>query len=145
MILIWYHLFVMKLITRDTDYAMRALIFIAGSKKEIVSVSQLVAALRIPKPFLRKLMQVLNKKGLLKSYKGRAGGFLLAKPENRINLIDLVNIFQGGLKLNDCLFKKSICPEIKVCALRKKIDNIQTYVASQLRPITVATLSRKGR
>ena len=56
----------MKLITRDTDYAVRALVFIAKQKEEIVSVRDLVEKLKIPKPFLRKILQLLNKKGLLK-------------------------------------------------------------------------------
>ena len=56
----------MKLITRDTDYAIRALCFIARFKKKIVSVSELVKVLKIPRPFLRKILQTLNKKRILK-------------------------------------------------------------------------------
>ncbi|MCX5703980.1 MAG: Rrf2 family transcriptional regulator [Candidatus Omnitrophica bacterium] len=135
----------MKLITRDTDYAIRALGFIAKYKNKIVPASQLVKALKIPRPFLRKLLQRLNREGILKSYKGSGGGFLLARPGNKINIIDLIKIFQGELKLNECLFKKSICPNIKTCVLRKKINNIEKYVISQLKPITIATLLRERR
>ena len=134
----------MKLITRDTDYAIRALIFIAKYKNKIVPASQLVKALKIPRPFLRKLLQRLNREGILKSYKGSGGGFLLAKPGNKINIIDLIKIFRGELKLNECLFKKSICPNIKTCVLRKKINNIEKYVISQLKSITITTLLREG-
>ncbi|MEK6867744.1 MAG: Rrf2 family transcriptional regulator, partial [Nanoarchaeota archaeon] len=60
----------MRLITRNTDYAMKALCFIAqnNKKKETIPVHELARNLNIPKPFLRKILQVLNKKGLLKSY-----------------------------------------------------------------------------
>ena len=134
----------MKLITRDTDYAIRALGFIAKYKNKIVPASQLVKALKIPRPFLRKLLQRLNREGILKSYRGSGGGFLLAKPGNKINIIDLIKIFQGELKLNECLFKKSICPNIKTCVLRKKINNIEKYVISQLKPISISTLLEEG-
>lgn len=134
----------MKLITRDTDYAIRALGFITKYKNKIVPASQLVRVLKIPRPFLRKLLQRLNREGILKSYKGSGGGFLLAKPPNKINITDLIKIFQGELKLNECLFKKSICPNIKTCVLRKKINNIEKYVISQLKPITITTLLREG-
>ena len=54
MILIWY-LYgkedAMKLITRDTDYAVRAIAFIAESEKEMVSTDELVKELKIPRPF----------------------------------------------------------------------------------------------
>ena len=43
----------MKLITRDTDYAVRAIAHIALKKGGIVSAPELQNALRIPMPFLR--------------------------------------------------------------------------------------------
>ncbi len=133
----------MKLITRDTDYAVRALCFIAQSKKNKVSVGKLVRALKIPGAFLRKILQILNKKKLLRSYKGQGGGFALAKPQDKIVLTDLMKIFQGPLKLNKCIFKKQVCPNIKTCKLKKKIDKIEKYVISELKGITLAYLLEK--
>jgi Rrf2 family protein len=132
----------MKLITRNTDYALRAVCFIAKKKTKIVTVSELVRELKMPRPFLRKLLQLLNKKGILKSYKGQGGGFLLAKPVNKIFLVDLIKIFQGPFKLTECFFKKMSCPNIKTCALRKKIAIIEDHVISELKPITIASLLR---
>ncbi len=134
----------MKLITRDTDYAVRALCYIAENDKKIISVTELVNELEIPRPFLRKILQLLNKKGLLLSHKGQGGGFSLAKKIKRIYLVDLIGIFQGELKLNECFFKKKVCPNIKVCPLKQKIDGIEKYVANQLEQITVASLLEKG-
>ena len=115
----------MKLITRDTDYAIRAICFIAKRKKELISASELVRCLKIPRPFLRKILQILNKKRILKSVKGKGGGFHLLFPPNKIFLLDLIRIFQGPLKLNECIFKNNVCPNIKTCRLKKRIDNIQ--------------------
>jgi Rrf2 family protein len=130
----------MKLITRDTDYTLRALCFITKHKKQIVSVAQLVKELKIPGPFLRKLLQVLNKKSILKSYKGKGGGFSLAKPANKIFLLDLMKIFQGPWALNECFFKKVVCPNMHVCALRKKINNIEGSVIKELKSISIESL-----
>ena len=136
----------MKLITRDTDYAVRALCFIARCKETVVSVSELVGALKIPRPFLRKILQILNKKGILESHKGKGGGFILALEPERIYLLDLIKIFQGPLKINECLFKKAPCPNIKICKLKKKIDNIQRYIISELKGVRLASLlEKKGR
>jgi len=130
----------MKLITRDTDYAVRSICFIARHNKKIVPVSELVKVIKIPRPFLRKILQVLNKYRILKSFKGKGGGFVLGKPPKRIFLVDLIGIFQGQLRLNECFFKKIICPNQNACALRKKIDSIERYVVSQLKTITIASL-----
>ncbi|MCK9603051.1 MAG: Rrf2 family transcriptional regulator [Candidatus Omnitrophica bacterium] len=130
----------MKLITRDTDYAVRAVCFIVRHKERVISVTELVKKLKIPRPFLRKLLQALSKKGVLGSHRGLGGGFSLAKPANKIFLVDLIEIFQGPLKLNECFFKKITCPNVKRCLLRKKIDNIERYVQDSLKSITIASL-----
>lgn len=130
----------MKLITRDTDYALRALSFIAEQDEKIVTVSELVKELKIPRPFLRKILQLLNKKGVLKSHRGIGGGFLLTKPADKIFLVDLMEIFQGPFSLNECLFKKIICPNMNKCVLRKRIDKIEEQVALELETVSIASL-----
>ena len=135
----------MKLITRDTDYALRAVCFIAGNKQRITTAKELVKALRIPRPFLRKVLQVLNKKRILKSYRGLGGGFALAGPAQNILLTDLMRAFQGPFQLNECAFKKRICPQRKGCGLKKRIDKIEKYVARQLALISIADLIRANQ
>lgn len=143
MIQIWYHLS-MRLITRNTDYAVRAVSYMAGQKDRVVSVPELVRELKVPRPFLRKILQALNKEGLLKSYKGSGGGFSLGRPGDKIFLFDLVQTLQGPVKFNECIFKKAFCPDVKSCALKKRIEAIEKYVVSQLRSITIASLCKNG-
>lgn len=130
----------MKLINRDTDYAIRALIYIAKSGKERVSVSEIVRELNMPRPFLRKILQLLKKKGLLKSYDGRIGGFSLAVSIEGIFLTDLIEIFQGPLNLVDCLFKQNVCHDVATCALKKKVEHIEDMINTELKGVTVASL-----
>ncbi|MFC1645983.1 RrF2 family transcriptional regulator, partial [Candidatus Omnitrophota bacterium] len=130
----------MKLITRDTDYAVRALCYITKQKKNIVSVTELVRKLRIPRPFLRKILQVLNAKGILESHKGKGGGFVLTRAPKNISLVDLIETFQGSFRLNECFFKKIICPHRKGCSLKKAIDIIERRVITDLKSISIASL-----
>jgi Rrf2 family protein len=130
----------MKLITRETDYAVRALCFMAQQDMGIVSVSYLVKELKIPRPFLRKLLQVLNKKKILASTKGQGGGFKLSKPADKIFLKDLMKIFQGVFKLNECFFKRERCRNVPTCPLRKKIAGLEGLVIKGLKSITIASL-----
>lgn len=130
----------MKLVTRDTDYAVRALCYIAAKKSGLVSVTELVTELKIPRPFLRKILQVLGKSGIVRSTKGVGGGFELGLPVSKIKLSRLIEIFQGPVEMSDCLFKKKICPNRSTCPLRKKIDGIGKYVQDQLNDITIGSL-----
>lgn len=133
----------MKFITRDTDYAVRALCFIARHKNRVVSAKELTKCLKIPRPFLRKILQTLNRIGFVNSYKGMGGGFKLNIASKNISLDKLIEVFQGPLRLNDHRFKKKICPEIRKCPLRKKLDEVERRVKKDLRSITIASLLRE--
>ncbi len=133
----------MKLITRNTDYAVRALCCIAEQKKEVISADQLVKSLEMPRPFLRKILQTLNKEGLLNSSKGKDGGFALAVSPWKITLTDVMKIFQGPIRLNECKFKKSDCPDVSDCLLKKKIDEIEEEVMAKLKAITIESIIKR--
>lgn len=134
----------MKLITREIDYAVRALIYLADNKNEgIVSVQELVDELGITRPFLRKIMQLLAKAGVIKSYKGNKGGFRLIKKPDDVYLIDLVEIFQGDFSLNECLLNKDICPNKGNCILKDRVDDIEEKVRLELESIDLSSLIKK--
>jgi len=130
----------MKLITRDTDYSIRALIYIARNKDRIISITELVKELDTPRPFLRKILQLLGASGILKSYKGKNGGFELARKPEKICLLDLMEIFQGKFKISECLFKKKICPNQISCELKSKLDSLEELVENKIKEITLASL-----
>ncbi|HBG62392.1 MAG: hypothetical protein A2Y03_08650 [Omnitrophica WOR_2 bacterium GWF2_38_59] len=130
----------MKLITKDTDYAIRAISYIARSGKPIVSVSEIEKALNLPRSFLRKTLQTLQKGGVLTSTKGNKGGFSLDKNYKSITLVDIIKIYQGDICFTDCLLKKEICPEISKCVVRKKIKIIEKMVNTELNKITIDSI-----
>ena len=130
----------MKLLSRNADYAVRALCYIAKEKKRTVSVTELVKALKIPKPFLRKILQKLNKSGILESHKGVGGGFMLARSPGSVNLVELIEAFQGPFHMNECFFKKEACPDKSSCPLRKKICAIESKVYKELRDINIDSI-----
>ncbi len=129
----------MKLITRNTDYALRALCYIS-KQKNLVTVAELVRALGVPLPFMRKILQQLNKKGVLKSYKGQGGGFKLKIAPEELFLIKIMRVFQGEVGFNGCFLKKDVCPDKGKCVLRKKINSIEEDMLRQLKAINVASL-----
>ena len=128
----------MKLVTRDSDYAIRALIEIARRRPGVVTAGELVKSTGIPRPFLRKILQVLNKNGIVKSFKGRGGGFTAGSGETAIS--DVMAAFQGRLSLLDCTFKKKACSRRGRCGLRKRLEKIESRVLKELDAITISSL-----
>ena len=132
----------MKLITRDTDYAMRALNYLICNEGRTVSITELVKELETPKPFLRKILQLLSINGILKSYRGKNGGFVLARDPKDIFLLDLMQVFQGKFKISECLFKKNACPDQPYCLLKLEIDYIEKLVLEKISAITLKSLQK---
>ena len=130
----------MKLITRHSDYAIGALLYLAKDKKRKVCVNELVKELRIPQAFLRKLLQVLGQKNILESYKGKGGGFRLKVSAQRIPIAQIMRIFQGDIRILNCMLKKEICPNRSSCVLRSKIKAIENRIVKELESITIASL-----
>lgn len=130
----------MYLLNRETDYALRSLIFIAKNDQKTVSVKDITEKIGLPKALTRKSLQKLAKEKILVSQKGKDGGFLLARRPDEITLKQILEIFQGSFSLGECIFKKKICPERKNCMLRKKILKIENIVESELEGITLGSL-----
>ncbi len=133
----------MSIISKNTDYAVRALCYLAGARDREVSASELSRKLGVSWPFLRRIMQELSREGLVSSKKGKGGGFRLEIPAHKIMFFELVRIFQGALEFHRCIIRDKVCPNIKNCPLRKKLKNIEDIVMKELKSITIESLAQE--
>ncbi len=133
----------MKMINREIGYAIKALCFMVIEEKDIATTSQMAAYFKISRPFLRKILQKLNKVGLLESHKGKNGGFKLALPISEIFLIDLIKIFQGPIKLSGCYKKDDDCPLIAECPIMSEIERLEKNFIADLAKISLKTIVEK--
>lgn len=60
-----------------------------------VSTAALAASYGLPQAYLHKQLQALARAGLLESLPGAHGGFLLARPAEKITLMDVVTAIEG--------------------------------------------------
>lgn len=134
----------MKIINREVGYAIRSLCFMFMDQEERVTTSYLASYFQISRPFLRKILQKLNQAGILKSHKGKKGGFKLAKSADKIFLLDLIEIFQGEFQLSNCYGKGQECPLINDCLIRKEIERVQKKLISDLSRISLKMLINKN-
>jgi Rrf2 family protein len=103
-------------ISRQADYAARIVLHLAclpeGSK---VSIREISAHRHLPVPFVRRLVAVLVEKGILRTFRGSAGGVRLARPAAAITLLDVVRAMQGPISLSPYLERESACPISEAC------------------------------
>lgn len=110
-------------LTRAADYAVRAMIHLAGLPDEgRVSLPELARAAQAPPSFLSKVLQTLARKGLISSRRGTTGGFAILARGKAANMRTVVEAIEGPIFLNNCIEtgkacgRKSWCPAHPVWA-----------------------------
>jgi Rrf2 family protein len=85
-------------ISAKVDYAVRALIEIAGNNTERPrSAESISAAQDIPRDFLLAVLADLRRAGLVASQRGQAGGWVLLTPADAISVADVIRATDGPL------------------------------------------------
>lgn len=85
-------------ITAKADYAVRAMVILAASSDgRPVSADQVATAQAIPLAFLLKIFADLRQSGLVSSFRGHSGGYLLAKDAAEISVADIIRAVEGPL------------------------------------------------
>lgn len=130
----------MKLLTKNTDYAVRSLRFLAKNQGKFSSTAEIAKGEHIPLPFLRRVIQELVSSGYVRSKEGTGGGYELVRDPGKIYLVKLIQQFQGNVDLSNCICQKTLCENNKDCVLRKKIMNLQAAVTRELETIRISDL-----
>jgi len=133
----------MKLLTKDTDYAVRALLALAKDTKGYQSAREIADSNHMPYQFLRTIMQRLIKEGFIVSKQGVNGGLQLVKKPNAIRVSDVMRVFQGDIQLSECMFRGQLCENRKTCVLRHEILRIEKIVNDEFKGITIGSLLKK--
>ncbi len=106
-------------ITRQADYAIRAVLYISKlGINQRAATSQIAKEQRIPPSFLAKIISQLSIAGLLQTSRGARGGVMLARTPQEITLLDVVEAIDGPIALNECVNDEGACSFGNSCPLR---------------------------
>jgi Rrf2 family iron-responsive transcriptional regulator len=114
-------------LTKQTNYAVRILMYCAVNEGALSRVPEIAKAYSVSELFLFKILQPLQKGGLIETVRGRNGGVRLAKPADEITLFDVVKVTEDSFAMAEC-FDNDIadCPLVDSCglnsALRKALN-----------------------
>ena len=85
-------------ISRSTGYALLAICYIARHKDQRIILSQSIAKeYTIPLEYLLKILQQLVRANVLRSKRGPRGGFSLAKPIKKVNMLEIIQAVDGPM------------------------------------------------
>lgn len=131
-------------ITRETDYAVRCVLYLAGASDSVSVVDDIAREMDIPKSFLAKILQKLAKAGIVKSIRGVKGGFRLSQKPERINLLRIIETTQGQLSLNVCVLDKKSCSRSSTCSVHPVWVRIQDIIEKELKRHTFSVFLKRG-
>jgi len=126
-------------ITRQADYALRAMLYLAQLEPtQRAATSQIAEVQRIPPSFLAKIISQLSIAGLIHTSRGARGGVTLAREPHQISLLEVVEAIDGPIMLNECTEDTSNCPFGENCAIRELWCNAQDELVNRLRSTSFA-------
>jgi Rrf2 family protein len=129
-------------ITRQADYAVRAMIYLAQlTPEQRASTSQIAQEKQIPPSFLAKIVSQLSVAGLLQTSRGARGGVSLAKEPEEISLLDVVEAIDGPILLNECVGNQNACSFGSSCPMKPVWCDAQKELVTRLGKTTFANLT----
>ena len=134
----------MKLSSQE-EYGLRCLLQIAkageGASLTIGEVSEREG---ISAPNVAKIMRLLRRAELVRSTRGKAGGYTLARPASDVRVLDVVNVLGG--RLFDASFcdrhsgLEPCCLNNSDCSIRPVLRHLQAAVDQVLGELTLESL-----
>ena len=131
-------------ITRQADYALRAVLYLArldGSER--AATSTVAENQHIPPSFLAKIVSQLSIAGLLHTSRGARGGVTLAREPKEITLLEVVEAIDGPIQLNECVGSDGGCSFDNECPLRPVWCETQEKLVARLKATTFANLIKQ--
>jgi Rrf2 family protein len=124
-------------ITRQADYAVRAVLYLAqlGPERR-AATSQIAEDQQIPPSFLAKIVSQLSVAGLLQTSRGARGGVSLARMPEEISLLEVVEAIDGPILLNECVSPNGVCTFGDECPMRPVWCDAQAELVERLKGTT---------
>ncbi|GAB4421981.1 MAG: Rrf2 family transcriptional regulator [Anaerolineae bacterium] len=130
-------------ISRQTEYGVLALLDLAsfppGSRLQTSDVAQRQA---IPESYLIKIVNRLAQVELLQTYRGTEGGIALARPAEKISMLEIVQALEGKVNLNICSQEPAHCKFSAQCQAHSIWFGLQNVFDQYLESIKLSDLIR---
>jgi len=128
-------------ITRQADYATRAILYLARNRNgKRVATSQVAKEQKIPSSFLAKIISQLSIAGMLHTSRGAHGGISLARNPEQITLLQVIEAIDGPIQLNVCIGREGVCSFEDNCPIQLVWCDAQNELITKLRNTNFAQL-----
>lgn len=128
--------------TQSVDLALHALWFMArNAPDQPVMIKDLAKSVRASESYLARVMLWLTKAGLLRSIRGKKGGFVFKIPPSQITIADVVIAIDTDAAEFSCPWEERGCQRHFDCALVDLFHQAQQQMLNVLRRMTIEDIA----
>lgn len=132
-------------LTRFTDIALRALLYLSAHRDRRIPSGELADALHVSREHLLKSLQALDREGLVSGTRGRGGGFEIVPGREGVRIGELVRALEPSLALAECFEPESSCPLEPGCGLAGALGEAREAFFAALDRYTLFELVARTR
>ena len=129
--------------TATLSYGLRLLINLAQSENSPKQLKKIAKEEGISLPYLRKLVILLERAGIVKSSRGPGGGFVLKGKPGDISLAQVIDVISHN-KVIDCIKGPSQCRRSTNCLVKGLLEEAYCKMQSVFKKKTLATILKRG-
>lgn len=120
-------------LTSFTDYGLRVLMRLAGEPERSFTAEEVAREFRVSRDHLTKVVRALSHAGYLRTQRGAAGGFRLAKSASEIHIGTVVRLLEARHALVEC-FQPSggSCTLLPRCRLKARLSAAREAFLAEL-------------
>jgi Rrf2 family protein len=126
-------------------HATRIMVRLARTPDHPVSKGEIGEAEGIAPGYVQQLMIRLTDAGLVRSHRGRAGGFTLARSPEDISVKEVIMATEGAFELAPCVDLRLSCPRTETCPAHVLWSKATLMVNELLEQTTISSLMLSGR
>ena len=134
--------------TDSGKYAVRALTHMAMQSNQDVplSAADVAEAENIPPYYLAKVLQDLARADLLKSVRGRGGGFLLKRPAKNITVLEILGAVENIRRITtECVLGLDQCDDTVPCPMHETWQHFRENFLQRITEMTLEDLAAELR
>jgi Rrf2 family protein len=120
-------------------YGVRMVVTLA-QKGEVISTAELAQEMGVSPLYLRQLAVPLERKGIIKGFRGAKGGYLLNVKPTDINVLEIMQAYDEDFSLLDCIKSTNTCLQSSVCTTRYLWKELSKTLRKTAQAITLQTL-----
>ena len=133
------------MLSGTAEYALSAVVCLARQPNSApVRASDLAASVSVPRNYLGKVLHDLVRAGILKSTRGKNGGFQLAVEPGDLTLLRIVSLFDQIGERRRCLLGRPECSESDPCPVHHRWKECADQVQRFFTETTVADVLDGG-